>query len=122
MSLYSLSPGNGAEYSIEDDDFFTDPTESEKIRALLKNLADIFPHRFKSDEVPDMPAHTKHFSKITDKSILILKPRLNGSWFIPSNKECNSDTLAVGHLKPNFLQKRCQLNLPKTPHSSLPEA
>ena len=59
------------ENTLEDDDFFTDPTESEKIRALLRNLADIFPDKFKSDEVPDMPAHTKHFAKINDKSINI---------------------------------------------------
>ena len=115
-----FSPGNnGADYSIEEDDFFVDPTESEKIRALLKNLADILPHRFTCDDVPDMPAHTKQFSKVVDKAILILKPRLNGSWFIPSNKECDTDTIGCWPAETKFSSEKMPTKSPKTPQSFL---
>ena len=43
--------------------------------------------------MPDMPAHTSQFTKKKNKTILILKPRLNGSWFLPNDKETDSDTI-----------------------------
>ena len=104
-----IIPGN----SLEDEDFDNDPSESEKIKALLWSLADIFPGRFKSHEARDLPAHTKQFSKIKNNAILILKPRLQGTWFIPSNKEAESDTIGSWPVDTKFPSEKSPVKTPK---------
>ena len=48
-----------------------------------------------------------------DKSILLLKPRLNGSWFIPSNKECDNDTIGCWPPETKFPSEKMPTKSPK---------
>ena len=102
-------PGNPS----EDDDFGIDPSETEKVRALLWSLAEILPERFKSEESKDLPAHTKQFAKTKNNAILILKPRLQGTWFIPSNKESEIDSIGSWPVDTKFPSENAPLKAPK---------
>ena len=82
------------------------------MRALFRTLAAIAPSRFEDNEAADMPAHTKLFSKTVNKSILLLKPKLNRTWFIPTSMESDKDTIGRWPAETKFPTASAPTRLP----------